>query len=214
MNAKQLIDALRGSPETAAQAALDLWTSPEGPNCGTQPDLCSAIRSSVADGNHSAAALLLLGYDASEAATEALKRLAATGQTELTRLHPWSETIPVRLPADVALSRLGDPDARARLFSDIEAGGLSTLAFLVEVLRDIDAPEVLQTLSRVLNDDREVPVGPTSEDPINRRLKDVAIEAFVARLGLGVSFELDSNCRYSEENSREVLAQIRGSVPQ
>ncbi|MEA3640815.1 MAG: hypothetical protein VBE63_12840 [Lamprobacter sp.] len=214
MNAQPLIEDLQGDPEIAMQAALNLWNSAAAPVCAAQPDLCSAIRASVAHGNRSAAALLLLGYDTSTAATAALEQAATTDDTEMTRLQPWSEQVPVRLPADVALSRLGDPAARARIFGTIEAGDLASLAFLVAVLRDIDSPEVLQALSRTLNDDREIPVDPTGAPPAVRLLQDVATEAFITRLGLSVSFQQDANGHYSAAQRQEVLAQIKGSIPQ
>jgi hypothetical protein len=214
MKQDDLILRLGADPDTAARTALEIFESQDVAERMADANLRAAIRASVAGGNHSAAAILLLAYDTSEQARELLAGLRNSFGTELAKLQPWTQVVVVSLPVDVALSWLGDSEARARLFQEIEDGGLESRIFLVSVLREIGSPELLHALSRALDDQRTVSGGvPSGAEPA-RRLCDAAVDAFVGRLNLNVSFTLNTAGRYSAQQVDEVKRLILESIPQ
>jgi len=214
MTRHDLIQGLGADADSAGRAALELFESRDAAERMADAAISAAVRASVAEGNHNAAALLLLGYDSSTEAAELLSGLRDSAAGSLTKLQPWTQLVPAALVADIALSRQGDGEARNRLLESIETGELATLTFLVSVLREIDASELLQALARSLDDEREVSGGVPSGATPARRLADDAVDAFVERLGLDVGFSLDSARRYTSAEAGEVKSRILGSIPQ
>lgn len=214
MTRHDLIQGLGADADSAGRAALELFESLDATERMADAEISAAVRASVAEGNHNAAALLLLGYDTSTEAAVLLSDLRDAGAGSLTKLQPWTQVVPVTLVVDIALSRLGDGEARNRLLELIENGELATLTFLVSVLREIDTPELLQALARSLDDEREVSGGVPSGAAPARRLADDAVDAFVERLGLDVDFSLDSARRYTAAEVGDVKSRILGSIPQ
>ena len=100
------------------------------------------------------------------------------------------------------------------LLETIEAGALNVLEFLLTVIREIDAPEVLHALKRTLDDSREITSGVPAGAKPRRRLSDLAVNAFIRRLQLDVDFELSDSRRYTAAQVGQVRRKINASIPQ
>jgi hypothetical protein len=213
MKQDDLIRRLGSGADSAERAARELYAAADVEQLMTDSDLTAALRACVSDETHCTAGVLLLGYDSSTASLELLHRLREQSGAESAKLNPWDPIVPLALPVDVALSRLGDAGARSRLLEQAERGSLETKLFLLGVLRDVDAPEVLQALAPTLDDERQVPGGvPSGADPA-RRLTDTAVDAFIRRLGLSVDFDANGARRYSAAEAGQVKRLLEGSVP-
>jgi hypothetical protein len=84
--------------------------------------------------------------------------------------------------------------------------------FLLDILPYIDSPEVWHALSEYLHDTREIPEGVPS-GAARRRLCDHAVDAFVNRLALPISFPQKPSGRYGVEEVEQVLKLLRQNVP-
>ena len=102
--------------------------------------LDAAAAKGLAAGEPSAAALLLGAF--SEGAEDILRR--ASTSTRLVKLANSDLPVPASLPAQVALSHLGDSSARSALNERIARGEVAELLFLLDVAgasrRSIDHP--------------------------------------------------------------------------
>ncbi len=176
-------------------------------------DVAAALRSSVAGGNKAAAAILLLAYFPGDETVQVLSALLGGEDGRRTKLHPWSPSVPVALPALVALSRVGPPRHRATLLASIDGASLDDLTFLLSVMREVDAPAVLHALAPTLSDTREIEGGVPSGAQPRRRLADAAVDAFAGRLRLGLSFPLNDAGRYSATQRSEVGRKIGEVLP-
>jgi HEAT repeat protein len=177
-------------------------------------DAESRLWESVEAGNQTAAAILLLGYFSGPETGRLLQSLQTRPAEELAELHPWSPAVPVALPATVALSLRGDNEARQRLIATIRRGEPKELEFLLSVLREIDAPEVIHALKQVLKDERPTKAGVPSGGEPELRICDLAVNAFVRELDLKVDFTLAESDRYTPEQIDAVRRAINASVPQ
>ncbi len=179
------------------------------------PAAAKALAQGVAEGNSaSAPAVLLLGYAPAAVAIPALQKLSAQDDTSRTKLEDWTPPVPVRVAADVALSRLGDPPARRRLLEAASQQDLAVRQFLLGVVRDIDSPEVLHALAAFLDDTRRTGTGAPSGAESQRRLCDDAVNALVQRLKLKVGFPLSEAQPYSAAQIEEVRVRLRQAIPQ
>jgi HEAT repeat protein len=160
------------------------------------PALCRTLEL----GNAEAGAVLLLGYTRPEDATACLK--LAAQRREMVKLAVSAQPVPMTLAAHVALARLGDAAAVSELRQAFEKPDVPTALFLLGVLQDIVDPEALRAAVKLLDDDRP---GPGVVAHATRTIRDIALEALVARLALIPSFALEPGRRY---DSRE-LAEIR-----
>lgn len=204
-------DLLSTDPDKAARAADALYEMPGVADAFADPQAGEAVAKCVARSNRTAAAVLLLGY--SPAGSPVLKRLLSDEHgTEPVKLKAWSRTVPLRVVALTALSRLGDGDARQRLLAEIPEYEAPVRIFLLDVLHYIDAPEVWYALSEYLHDTREIPEGVPS-GAARRRLCDHAVDAFVKRLALTISFSQKLGGRYELEEVEQVLKLLNQNVP-
>ncbi len=212
--AKAMAVSLRDQdPDIRSRAAMAIYgAEPAGDVLGDARN-AEALRESVKSGDHSAAAILLLGYAPGPGSVSLLRELRGEAPDLRTKLHPWSELVPVSLVATVALSRLGDGGARKALLEGLAGASAETHAFLLSVLRDVDDPSVLHALSEALADEREVGEGVPSGAEPRRRVCDLAVDAFVDRLGLQVGFPRNPAGRYGSREIEEVRRLIRTSIP-
>lgn len=177
----------------------------------TQISLGSKPIESFKLGKPGAAVLLLLGYSA--AGGEFLKKSLA--EERLVKLYQYSPTVPAWLPAMVALSRLGDAQARISLNSEIDKGNIDTLEFLLQAIESIDAPEILHALAiKTLTDEREISGGVPDGAQPSRRVADMAVDAFVKRLELESFFEIKPSRRYEKSGIDNILNLISDAIPQ
>lgn len=180
-----------------ARAALALYERYDPLQLAERPELGEALRASLDQGNDAAAAILLLGYfpdEASRKELDALRERAGDAQTELAS---WTPVVPVQLPIAVSLSRLGDRAARLTLLQTSAEGSLSEQEFLLSVLREIDALEVLHALASALDDTREIGGDVPSGIQPKRRLCDLAVISLVKRLNLPVDFTVTEQRQFT-----------------
>ena len=156
---------------------------------------------------------MLLGYFPGKETESLLREVRDRKERSQTKLFEWFPVVMVSLPANVALSRLGDKRSRMALLDAIEASRPAELEFLLTAIREIDAPEVLYSLKRALDDQREVSAGVPSGAEPKRRLCDEPVNAFVKRLQLNVGVELSSARRYSKAEIDAVRNGIDASIP-
>lgn len=194
----------------AAAAVYDFPLPGAALNAGS--GAAEALIDAASDRPLTAAELLLLGY-VEDPRVEAVLRGVDAGAA--VKLRPWHRPVPATLAADVALSRRGDAAARDRLLQRQPGGPTDEVVFLLSVLRDVDAPPVLHHLAALtLGDDRTIELGVPSGASPKRRVCDLAVDAFAARLGLGLPFALDPAGRYDEAQRQAVRTAMRGSIPQ
>jgi len=204
-------DTEREIQETAAEG---LYLHTPTSDVAATPGAESRARASVAAGNHTAAAILLLGRFSGTESEQLLRSLRAESPEQLSKLHPWSAAVPVAIPALVALSLRGDNDARQELLRTIHDGDPKVLEFLLSVLREIDSPEVIHALKNVLADERPTTAGVPSGGEAELRLCDLAVNAFVRDLELDVDFEIADSESYTPEQIDAVRRAIDTSLPE
>jgi len=209
-----LLEAL-GDPDAdiRERAARALYTRYKPTTLARDKAAGSALRASVLAGNHAAACLLLLGYFPAAENEQALRAMVEGFGAERTKLSDWGPVVAVALPAQVALSQLGDGAAREALLRTIDRASVADMEFFLSVLRDIDSPTVLHAIKKALDDDREIAGGIPSGAGPRRRLRDAAVDAFVRRLNLKVDFELTDSRRYSDEQVAQVRRSMDASLP-
>jgi HEAT repeat protein len=211
-----LLTQALGDPlqDIRARAALALYERHDPLRLAEQAKVGEALRASLAQGNDTAAAILLLSYfpdETSMKALEALREQAGDAQTELAT---WAPVVRVQLAIAVSLSRLGDRAARLTLLQTSADGSLAEREFLLSVLREIDAPEVLHALAAgTLDDVSEIGGGVPSGVQPRRRLCDLAVVNFVRRLHLPVNFSIDDQRRFTPAEIDRVRQEITGRLP-
>ncbi len=202
-------------PELEIQelAALGLYLHDPPADVAAMAEAEGRVRASVEAGNHTVAAVLLLGYFPGSEADRLLRSLQTRPPEELAKLYSWSPAVPVALPASVALSLRGDNDARQRLLETIRRGDPKELEFLLSVVREIDSPVVIHGLKQVLDDRRPTTAGVPSGGEPELRLCDLAVNALVRELQIPVDFELSESDRYTPEQIDAVRRAINESLP-
>ncbi len=158
-------------------------------------------------GNAEAGAALLLGYARREAAVPCLEK--AAGQRRMVKLAVSARPVPVVLPVHVALARLGQADGVRELRMAFAQPDLETALFLLGVLRDIKDREALRASLRFLDDGREAPGVVTHAA---RTVRDVALEALVARFSLKPTFSIEPGRRYAAREIAEVRAAAEQAI--
>ncbi len=198
---------LRARASAAALKVVLANGPPSGPVAEQfQTEVTAALKAPDAEGG-----VLLLGALA-PGAEEALE--AHLSGTRLVKAQPQEPTAPAALAARLALSALGDDEARTSLLRQIPEAEPDSLVFMLKALPLIDAPEVLHALAATtLSSDAPVADGlPSGAEPA-REVADVAVEAFVARLSLSPGFKVTPGAIYTADQRAEVERLITGSIP-
>ena len=183
--AKALADR---SDDIARRAALALYEL--GADAVADPSVGTALATAVTGGNSAGGAILLMGYVPGAASVAALNGLRERGAGQSTEVYRWSPVMPVPFVADVALTRLGDADAKARTLAAIKGGDFDALSFLLYALRDIEDRDVLRALAdATLSDTRPAQGDAPSGADLGIRLADVAAAQFVKRFGLSAGVD-------------------------
>lgn len=198
---------LRARASAAALKVVLANGPPSGPVAEQlQTEVTAALEAPDAEGG-----VLLLGALA-PGAEDALE--AHLSGTRLVKAQPQEPTAPAALAARLALSALGDDEARTSLLRQIPEAELDSLVFMLKALPLIDAPEVLHALAATtLSSDAPVADGlPSGAEPA-REVADVAVEAFVARLSLSPGFKVTPGAIYTADQRAEVESLITGSIP-
>ncbi|WP_406696239.1 HEAT repeat domain-containing protein [Singulisphaera sp. Ch08] len=201
------------SADIKERAATSLYERDDLSTMAARTTLRAALCKSVQHGNPSAAALLLLAYFPDKEVEKVLQAEQAQPAGETVELETAPTPVPRSLPATVALSRIGAPGARKDLLGIIHRGKLDELRFLLAILREIDAPEVLHELKSTLDDQRETGSGAPIGVEQRRRLCDDAVDAFVRRLTLRMDFDLSEARRYTQAEIGKVRDAINSSIP-
>lgn len=198
---------LRARASAAALKVVLANGPPSGPVAEQlQTEVTAALEAPDAEGG-----VLLLGALA-PGAEDALE--AQLSGTRLVKAQPQEPTAPAALAARLALSALGDDDARTSLLKQIPEAEPDSLVFMLKALPLIDAPEVLHALAATtLSSDAPVADGlPSGAEPA-REVADVAVEAFVARLNLSPGFKVTPGAIYTADQRAEVERLITSSIP-
>jgi hypothetical protein len=173
------------SDDIARRASMALYEI--GSDAVRDPSVGAALAASVLGGNRTGGAILLLGYVAGEDSVAALSTLREREAGQSTEVFVWSPVVPVPFAADVALTRLGDEAARARVLATIRDGDFDALSFLLYALRDIEDRDVLRALAdATLTDERPAQGDAPAGADLGIRLADVAAAQFVKRFGLSI----------------------------
>lgn len=197
-----------------ARAALALYEHFDPPQLAKDESFGKALRGSLDQGNDAAAAILLLAWFPNEESRSSILALRERAGEGLSELHSWTPAVRTSLVGNVALSRIGDRDARLSLLERIGAGDLKELSFLLSVLREIDSPEVTHALAKAtLADEREVQDGVPSGAEPELRLCDLAVVAFSKDLGLEMKFPVDEPRRFTAAEIEAVRQALRESLP-
>jgi hypothetical protein len=124
------------------------------------------------------------------------------------KLEDWSDPVPAALPAAVAGASIAVRDAANRIRQGI--GPENEAEFLIATLPEIESPDLLRDLLALLDDHRETASGVPSGVGERRRVCDLALEAFAARLSLKPGFPLERVGRYAAPQLAEVktLAEV------
>jgi hypothetical protein len=216
--ASPLLARLLADPDAdiRARAADALFALPDpGGALNAVPSATDALLADAAGGAPTAAQLLLLGYAGTEKAAAVLRPIVEDGEAPPVKLYPWQRPVPAALAATIALSRRGDDAARDALLQRQPPLPPEEMAFLLSVLPAIDSPAVLHHVAVLaLDDEREIAGDVPSGAGPQRRLCDRAVDAFAARLDLGLPFALNPAGRYDEAQRRAVRDAMTGTVPQ
>jgi HEAT repeat protein len=185
------------SYDVARRAAIALYEM--APEALRDPSVAPALRSAVRHGDDAGAAILLLGRVPGAESIAALNELRGETDGQTTQVFHWSPEVPVPFAADVALTRLGDPGAKARVLAAIGSGDFEVLSFLLEALRDVEDRDVLSALAdATLSDLRPTSGDAPSSADLGIRLADVAAARFVKRFGLSVGVDTTADEPLSE----------------
>ncbi len=157
-----------------------------------------------------AAALLLLGY--ATAGDKILK--AYRSKTYLVRLVEQGPEVPAGLPTIMALSRRGDTRARLDFYTEISAGNIKTLVFILQAIEIIDDPGLLHALANVTFKDKREVIGTPANLKPKRRIVDLSVDAFVKRLRLELSFKTIPDRRYIADEAHRLHSLIQETIPQ
>jgi hypothetical protein len=203
-------DLLSKDRDAAARAAEVLYASADRQAAVSAKGVAAALQQAAANGLRTAPAILLLGYTPSPVAL--LKELTSNHGSERVKLHAWTRPVPLRVAAAVALSRAGDAAARREILEHAPQYEDATRVFLLDVLGDIDSPEVWHALSAYLADTTEIREGVPSGAE-RRRVCDHAVDAFVDLLGLPITFDRNPGGRYHHAAIDETRRLFRQTVP-
>jgi hypothetical protein len=185
------------SDDIARRAATALYEI--GPAAVRDPSVGKALAASVLGGNETGGAILLLGYVAGEDSVAALNTLRQRQAGQSTEVFVWSPVVPVAFAADVALARLDDAAARARVLATVRDGDFDKLSFLLHALRDIEDRDVLRALAQAtLGDERPAQGDAPSGADLGIRLADVAAARFVERFDLSVGLDTTADRALTE----------------
>lgn len=209
--ARALSDA---SADVAERASLALYERFDPDQVAANPEAAKALLGSIAAGQPTAATLVLAGYLPGEARQQTLRRFIENPSSNYeTSLHAGSSPVSARLPAQLALARLGDKEAMRSVAELTERAPVAEWQFLLAAIRDINAPRMLHALKRALDDQRETTAGLPSHTGPKRRVCDEAANALATRLKLKTSFPLTTTQRYSSEQLAEVRRLIDETIP-
>ncbi|GAB2186726.1 hypothetical protein [Roseibium sp. LAB1] len=194
-----------------ASAAALKFVLANGPPSGTIAEQLRTSVTAALEAPDAEGGVLLLGALAPGSEDALTAHLSGT---RLVKAQPQEPTAPAAVAARLALSALGNDEARTDLLTEIPQAGPDSLVFMLKALPLIDAPEVLHTLAATaLSSDTPVADGlPSGLEPA-REVADVAVEAFVARLDLSPSFAITPGAIYTAEQRDEIARLIAGSIP-
>lgn len=185
------------SQDIRERAAVSLCQRCDRAAVAARPEFLGALRSSIRMGNPNAAAYLLAGDVPGEAGRAFLEGLLADAGR--VKMEPPGPVVPAGLAAAVALLRTGSAKARARVLEGFRNQEIDSPWFLLEWLREIRDPEVLRAAVSAFEDRRVLPpIGSRAAAPV-RRVCDLALDAFAARLKLSLPFPLTPGRQYKEE---------------
>ncbi len=194
------------SADIRERAARTLYARCEAARLEPAADVAAALRRSVAAGNTAAASVLLLGRVPVQDNAALLAALAEDSAP--VKWQPWDQAIPRSVAALVALLQYDLETGRQGLEQIVAAGGLSEQVFLLQVLGQIDDPTLLASLAKHLSDQREIGGGVPSGAKPQRRLCDLAADAFGAKYALAPPPDAPRAPRYDDAALARIAAEV------
>ncbi len=164
-------------------------------------------------GNSSAQAYLLLATGTNEANAHLLQKLTSPGEDDdLVKLEPFLKPVAASLPASIALANLGAVGSAVPLRQMARSQDIADIIFLLSVLEEITDPQTLRSLARHFDHGEEISLGIPSHAQPRRRVSDLALDSFAARLDLKLDFPLLGARRYSDEELTAVRVAVAAAL--
>ena len=202
------------SPDTQARETAAYHVFVENPNSLAGDERAAqALQELLASGEPSTAAILLSSFAPGDRTLDSLRRVKHDAGDQPAKLHPWSQPVALRWAANLALSRLGDDEARSALLGSAESASTDERLLMLDAIDTIDDPPLLHQVAKYLSDEAEISRGVPSGAEPRRRVQDYAVDRLAGRLKLALSFPLNSSGRYTPEQIEETRRLIRRSVP-
>ena len=161
---------------------------------------------SIKMGNTAAAAMLLLA-NFPDAESKAIL-VDMTKKDQKVKLLDWMPPVSSSLVASVSLTRMKSEVGKKYLIDSIKSGSINDLLFILNIMPDIDDMDVLQFLTKLLSDKREISQGIPSGATPKRRLCDLAVNAFAKKLNLDYGFKLSQEKRYTVAELRKATEMV------
>lgn len=178
-----------------------------------QKEIGETLRSNIKEGNADfRGVFLLINFPGAET-EDILKEAAQKSST--------TEGEKKSLAAKIVLARLGNKEAETEVSKLAAGDNLQSLRFLLENIIEIDSKDILASLEETLDNKTVLTKGKADgtihektadglwiEYPVSRRLCDLAVNSFVEKFNLKVSFRLHSNT-YTDKQISEVRLNLK-----
>lgn len=210
------------SKENLPSGEYALYESYSPKNVASNSQIGNGLRSIVNSGNATDSAIFLLANFPGTETGEVLRKLSEKRTLRTGRKIP-PVTKQVKLAAAIVLANADDIDAVRYLSETTGKSDIETLKFLLTNITEIKSPEVLLFLVKKLDDKTflekrmssqefvkkfKLPKGSWVDQRPPRRVCDLAVNSFVGRFNLKVSFTLHSTT-YQDEQISEVRELVK-----
>jgi HEAT repeat protein len=198
------------SADVRERAARGIYSACPPEATAAIPGLAAALRQSIQTGTASAAPVLLLGRFQDEETRAFLRNLLASNAP--VKREPWNTPVPLRLAAAVAGVSAGVEGAQNQMAQGL--GSTPEAEFLAGSIGDVRDTRALGVLLPLLDSDQTVRSSVPSGAQPQRRVRDVAVDGFAARLRLSPSFALRPSDRYTDAEISEIRRLTSAAVKQ
>ncbi len=201
------------SAEIRDRAAMGLYERYERSAIADHESLGNALVPLIVMESPSAAALLLSAYFPTEEVEDALRTALKRKEVVDVKLFAHSTPVPFLLPVQVALAHHGSAEAQSALVRTIESASVAEAEFLLDAIHEADSSSVLRAMAKFLADPRQSTTQVHSAPVIQLRVCDLAVNAFIKRLELKVTFKHSVLQKYEVHHVDEVRRLVAKAVP-
>ncbi len=122
--------------------------------------------------------------------------------------------VDITLPITMLLSYRGEHKAREQMHQEVETKDINKLKFMLQAITSIDSSTLLNRLAfNTLSDNRITDVKTAEGTVYQKRIMDIAYEAFVLQLGIQNLFPLKINQQYSRYDILRLQKYIGDHLP-